>query len=227
MHRAKENFVITIDGPAGSGKSTLARLLSCRLGGIYLDTGGMYRAATWKILSSGIDEHDERSVSDVLEKTEISVGENSRFFVDGREVTDLIRTRDVDRAVSHVAGYPSVRNMMVKKQRRIAENNSVVVEGRDIGSVVFTDADVKFFLTADIGERAKRRREELKQKGVDSSQEEIVSEIRARDRIDSTRKASPLVKPDGAIEIDSTRHDIDGVLTIMLEAVDKKLGLKD
>ena len=188
---------IAIDGPAGSGKSTVSRALAARLGIDRLDTGAMYRAVAWAALDRGIDPGDPRPVAEVARTVEIAVGE--RVTVDGTDVTEAIRGPTVSAAVSAVAANPEVRSVMVRRQREwAAERGGGVIEGRDIGSVVFPGADLKIYLTASAAERARRRPEE----GADA--------VARRDHIDSTRAVSPLEVADGARVIDTTdRHVAD------------------
>jgi cytidylate kinase len=191
--------VIAIDGPAGSGKSTVSRALAARLGVDRLDTGAMYRAVTWAVLDRGVDPGDHAAVAGVARSVEITVGE--RVLADGTDVTDVIRGPAVSAAVSAVAANPEVREVMVKKQREWAdEHGGGVIEGRDIGSVVFPRADLKVYLTASVAERARRRPEE----GADA--------VARRDRFDSTRPVSPLGVADGARVIDTTDRPVEDIV---------------
>jgi cytidylate kinase len=191
--------VIAIDGPAGSGKSTVSRALATRLGVDRLDTGAMYRAVAWAALDRAIDPSDRAAVAELARGLHIGVGE--KVHVDGTDVTEEIRGTEVSGAVSLVAANPAVREVLVQRQRQwMAERGGGVVEGRDIGSVVFPDADVKIYLTAAADERARRRPEE----GSDG--------ISRRDRLDSTRKASPLGVADGARVIDTTNRPVEEIV---------------
>jgi cytidylate kinase len=206
-------FVVAIDGPAGAGKSTTARRVAERLGFLYLDTGAMYRALTWKALEGGIDLADEEALGELAETSRIDIdseGRGDRLLVDGDDVTEEIRTPEVSRAVSHVAKVPAVRRAMVRLQRAIANEGRFVVEGRDIGTVVFPDADVKVYLEASLEERAERRRRELSDRGVQQTHGELVEEIRRRDEIDSGREDSPLTRADDAGPLDTTGLTIEG-----------------
>jgi cytidylate kinase len=208
--------VIAIDGPAGAGKSTLAQAVADQLGLARLDTGAMYRAVAWNALAHGIDLHDAAAVGEMARRLDIEVGD--RVTVDGRDVTDEIRTVAVDGAVSAVAANPEVRATLVDRQRRwVAERGAGVVEGRDIGTVVLPDADLKIYLTAGTGERARRRAVERRD---GRSVSEIETDLRRRDRLDSTRSVSPLVMPedvaDDAHVIDSTGRSADDVLREVL-----------
>jgi cytidylate kinase len=211
--------VVAIDGPAGAGKSTLAQAVADYLGLERLDTGAMYRAAAWQALADGLDPDDSEAVAEMARRLDIEVGD--RVTVDGTDVTEEIRTEEVDRAVSAVAANPAVRTAMVARQRRwLAERGAGVVEGRDIGTVVLPDADLKIYLTARTGERARRRAEE---RGDGRSVAEIETDLERRDRLDSTRSVSPLIMPedvaDDAVIIDSTGQSADDVLREVLRCL--------
>ncbi len=196
---ARTQPVIAIDGPAGSGKSTVSRALADRLGLERLDTGAMYRAVTWAALQHGIEPDDRASVARLARRLTISVGE--RIEADGTDVTDAIRSPEVSRAVSTVAAHPEVRAVLVELQRQwVAEHDGGIVEGRDIGSVVLPEADVKVYLTAAAEERARRR------------PEEEAEALARRDRLDSTRPASPLGVADGAQVIDTTDRPVEDIV---------------
>lgn len=197
--------LIAIDGPAGSGKSTVARAVAARLGLPYLDTGAMYRSVAWAALRHGVDPTDGPAVAALARRIDIALDDT--VHVDGVDVTDAIRGHDVNRSVSAVAANPEVRAEMVKRQRdwAVTHQGDGVVEGRDIGTVVFPDATVKVFLTADVGVRAARRSEE--------------TDIARRDRLDSTRNTSPLSRAADAIEIDTTDTEVDGVVEQVLALV--------
>jgi cytidylate kinase len=211
-------ILIAIDGPAGSGKSTTAKLVARRLGYVYIDTGAMYRAMTLKVLTSKVDPANEQGVTELAKKTEISFVEGSdlRVMLDGADVTDAIRSEDVNGNVSLISSYPDVREIMVAKQRAIGAGKGCVMDGRDIGTVVFPDAELKFYMIADIMERAKRRQEELSDNGVELPIHQVVKELKERDRKDSTRDNSPLKKADDAIELDTTKLTIEEQVEIVL-----------
>jgi CMP/dCMP kinase len=212
-------YQIAIDGPSGSGKSTLARSLSRILGILYLDTGAMYRACGLKAIHMGIDPKDEPRVVEMLETLNIDIrfvdGEQ-HVFLDGSDVSSEIRQPQVSVAASDISSLYPVREKMVLMQRRIAGEQSVVLDGRDIGSHVLPQARFKFFLTADPGERAKRRHEELTQKGMASTYSEVLEGILYRDRQDSTRAFAPLRKMPDAIEIDTTYNTPEETLALIL-----------
>ena len=224
----KKSFVIAIDGPAASGKSTTAYLLAKKLDFLYLDTGAMYRALTWKALQEGIDLKKEDRLSEMAEKTNIEIFPKEEsfgtcVFVDGKDISSLIRTPEVTRWVSVLSKVPGVREAMVKLQRKIACNRSVVAEGRDIGTVVFPEADVKIFLVASLEERARRRWKELNEKGIFCTKEEIKKELELRDKIDSEREVAPLRKAPDAFLVDNTNLDTAQTLKKILGIVKSKI----
>ena len=216
-------MIVTIDGPAGSGKSTTARGLAARLGFQFLDTGAMYRVVGLLCEERGVDLHDATAVADVARSVEITL-EDDRVFADGRDVTAAIRTPEVSRAASVVAVNAEVREALVRLQRLLAKGRNVVTEGRDQGTVVFPDAECKFYLTADPRERAARRQRELQQQGTDVSQEELIAEIRTRDLRDANRKVAPLKSAPDAIHVDTSHQTIEEVLDLLAETVRKKLA---
>lgn len=220
VHKGMKKIIIAIDGPAGSGKSTTARLVAQKLGYIYIDTGAMYRALTLKVIELGIDPNDESSIIKIAENTKIELlyeNGNLKVILDGKDVSEKIRSPEVTSLVSIVSAHPKLRDIMVKKQRELGRNGGVVMDGRDIGTVVFPDADLKIFMTADVKERAKRRQKELKAQGFDVEIEKLIKEIEERDKFDSTREVGPLKKADDAIEIDTTNLTIDEQVELVLK----------
>lgn len=218
---------IAIDGPAGAGKSTIAKILSKTLGILYLDTGAMYRAVALKAIREGIDTKDREGLAKMVQKIDLKISFSNnvqRVLLDNEDVSDKIRTPEVSVGASDVAVVPEVRYKMVELQRQIAEKNDVVMDGRDIGTYVLPDANYKFFLTASVEERAKRRYIELLEKGVTGiTIEDVQKDIEYRDKNDSSRKLAPLAKADDAIEIDTTNHTIDEVAEILIGYIkDKK-----
>lgn len=206
------NLVIAIDGPAASGKSTTARLAAEQLGYLHVDTGAMYRAVTLKVLRAGLRPDDEEGINRLIGSTRVELrraGEEIRVILDGHDVTDGIRTSEVTRAVSAVSRFRRVRERMVEEQRRIGNGQGIVLEGRDIGTVVFPNADLKVFLVAGIEARAKRRQAELRAQGVETDMAQLVREIEERDRLDSTRMESPLRKAPDAVVLDTSNLTID------------------
>jgi len=209
---SRRNLVIAIDGPAASGKSTTARLVAEELGYLHVDTGAMYRAVTLKVLRTGLSPADAERIGSLLETTRVALrrdGPAIRVILDGEDVTAEIRDPAVTRAVSTVSRHRVVRQAMVREQRTMGAAGGIVLEGRDIGTVVFPDADVKFFMTAGIDARARRRRDELGARGDAPDIGQLAEEIRERDRLDSTREESPLKKAEDAIEIDTSDMTID------------------
>ncbi len=221
-------IIIAIDGPAASGKSTLAKQLAGKLNYLYVDTGAMYRAITFYALENDfIDNH--KGLIEAVKNLELELEyENglTRVFLNGIEVTDKIRTPKVNANVSDISKIPEVRKEMVKLQQKMANNKNLVVEGRDTTTVVFPNADLKIFLTADIKERAKRRYLEYKEKGEDVTLESVEESIKRRDKIDSSREISPLKKADDAIELDTTnltiKQEIENIIKDLKELENKQ-----
>jgi cytidylate kinase len=215
-------LVIAIDGPAASGKSTTARLVAEELGYVHVDTGAMYRAVTLKVLRAGIDPADGAEIERLLTATRVVLrreGPDTRVLLDGEDVSVPIRTPEVTRAVSMVSSHGAVRRAMVREQRRMGSEGGIVLEGRDIGTVVFPDADLKFFMVAGIEARARRRGEELRRQGISPDMKSLAEEIRERDRLDSTREESPLKKANDAIEIDTSEMTIEQQVRAVLDRV--------
>lgn len=212
----EKGLQVAIDGPASSGKSTVAKIIAKRFGYVYCDTGAMYRSVTWAALENGIDVSDTKQVIDLARRIKITFepGQpDQRVFVDGHEVTKDIRTEKIAANVSAVAAIPEVRAQMVEQQRQIAQAGGIVMDGRDIGTTVLPDAQVKVFLVASAHERARRRYEENLQKGLATqSLVELEAAIKLRDQKDSTRKVSPLTQAKDAILIDTTSLTIDQVV---------------
>ncbi len=224
----KKHRVIAIDGPAGSGKSSTARLLAKRLGFTYLDTGAMYRSVTQAALERGIDLNDEAKVTDIAGRLKIEIvpGENEdRFFLDGKEVTLLIRKPRIDAGVSLVSSYKGVREKMVELQQKFSHEADIVAEGRDMGTVVFPDADLKIFLVADLRARAVRRYRQLSSIDITTSIEEQTASLSSRDLFDSGRDHSPLRKDDDAVEIDTTDISLSGQVEKVYELACRKLKI--
>ncbi len=219
-------MIVAIDGPAGSGKSTVAKALAARLGVHYLDTGAMYRSIALAALERGIPLDDAQALAGLAEKARIQFvheqGEAlpSRTLLDGRDVSSAIRTPEVDAAVSAVARVPEVRAAMVAQQRLLTEGEDSVVEGRDIGTVVFPDAEVKVYLDASPEERARRRASDLATAGHATERGDVLADIERRDALDSTRQASPLARADDARVIDTTGLDVDQVVDRIAELVE-------
>ena len=218
--------IIAIDGPAASGKSTIGGLLAERLGYVYLDTGVMYRAVAWAALDRGIVIDDEAAVTELAEHMQIDVlapslddGRQYTVMCDGRDVTWAIRTPEVDRAVSPVSVYPGVRAAMTAQQRRIGLAGHVVMVGRDIGTIVLPEADLKIYLDAALEERARRRLVERQARGEPAVYEQVLEIVRRRDEIDSQRATAPLRPAPDAVIVDSTDLDIPGVMFVVGQLV--------
>ena len=219
-------MIIAIDGPAGSGKSTIAKLVAKDMGLVYLDTGAMYRIVTLKALNEGILGNDGlnelEKIKKLLDDFNIDIRENG-FYLDDVDVSEEIRKPVVSENVSDVAAIREVREKMVDLQRKFSESKNVILDGRDIGTVVFPNADLKIFLVADARERAKRRYRELIEKGENVEIEEIYENILKRDKIDSTRKESPLKKAKDAVEVDTTSKSIEEVKNEILRMINSNI----
>ena len=217
---------VAIDGPASSGKSTISKLIAQETNFLYLDTGAMYRATTLAFLRNKIAVVDAEAIKDLLENLVISfrnTDEGQLVFLNGQDVTHEIRDLEVTRNVSEVSAIKSVRAKLVQMQREIAENHSIIMDGRDIGTVVLPNAELKIFLVASVKERALRRFKENQEKGIELSLEKLEEEIAHRDYLDSTRKESPLKKADDAIEIDTTSLSIQEVVSKITNLIQEKL----
>lgn len=213
-------YKLAIDGPAGSGKSTICSLIAKKLGWTHIDTGAMYRAVTLQALELDINLNDENAYH-FLETINIHYDYN-RIFIDNRDVTEDIRSEGVTNNVSLVSSFPYVRRKLVDLQKKASETGNIVMDGRDIGTVVLPNADLKIFLTANVEERAKRRYKEHLKKGKESPIAQVIEDIVKRDQKDSTRKESPLRKADDAIVLDTTFLTIEEVVNKIIELTDKK-----
>ena len=213
-------IVIAIDGPAASGKSTTATRVAEILGYVHLDTGAMYRAITLGVLERGIPLENDQAIVDVACGSTVSFegrGASPRVLLDGRDVTEDIRRQDVSKAVSRVSSIAAVREVMVRLQRELARAGGVVLDGRDIGTVVLPGADLKIFMVADVGERARRRTKDLQETGLTVEPRTVADELVRRDHLDSTRAVSPLRKADDAIELDTTALSFDEQVAFIVD----------
>lgn len=225
-----DKLAIAIDGPAGAGKSTIAKMISKALGIIYLDTGAMYRTVALKAIKEGIDTKNREALSALVENIDIRIsysGNEQHVYLDGKDVSSEIRSPEVSIGASDVAVVPEVRLKMVQLQREIAAGNSVVMDGRDIGTYVLPNAEFKFFLNASVEERARRRYLEQVSKGVENiTYEDVLKDIRYRDKNDSSRDFAPLKKAEDAVEIDTTNMTVDEVAERILSEIRNKRGIK-
>ena len=217
---------IAIDGPAAAGKSTVAKIVAKKLGYVYIDTGAMYRAFTYAVIKAGLDPKNEEQACSLVGKVSIELTEDGCVLCNGEDVSKPIRGNEVSSNVSYIASYKTIRLELIKLQRELASHQNVVMDGRDIGSYVLPNAQVKVFQVASVETRAKRRYDENLAKGIQTSLEEVAENVRQRDYIDSHRDFDPLVKDKDAIELDTSNLNIEESATAVLEIVAKKLGEK-
>ena len=215
-------MIIAIDGPAGSGKSTVAQLIASRLNFKYIETGSMYRAVAWKAQQAGIDPEDPERISEVARTISVEFlpgAERQKVMVDGEDLTPLLKTEVIGRLAAIVAANKTVREIMVAQQQKMGQDGNVVMDGRDIGTVVFPEADKKFFMVADQKERAQRRHEEIRVKSPEVTFEKIYEQLQQRDFEDENREVSPLVPAKDSILLDTTQMSIDDVVNHMIEII--------
>ena len=217
---------IAIDGPAAAGKSTVAKIVAKKLGYVYIDTGAMYRAFTYAVIKAGLDPKNEEQACSLVGKVSIELTEDGCVLCNGEDVSKPIRGNEVSSNVSYIASYKTIRLELIKLQRELASHQNVVMDGRDIGSYVLPNAQVKVFQVASVETRAKRRYDENLAKGIQTSLEEVAENVRQRDYIDSHRDFDPLVKDKDAIELDTSNLNIEESAAAVLEIVAKKLGEK-
>ncbi|WP_273125912.1 (d)CMP kinase [Metabacillus sp. HB246100] len=221
-----QKISVAIDGPAAAGKSTVAKIIAENYAYIYIDTGAMYRALTYKALNEGVDLKNEELVSEVLASIQIDLSPSEKgqiVKINQEDVTEVIRTNEVTNNVSIVAMHPKVRNEMLVRQRELASDGGVIMDGRDIGTHVLPHAELKIFLRASVEERAQRRYDENVKKGFSSSLEQLKEEIANRDKLDSEREVAPLKKADDAIEIDTTSMSIYDVVNKIEELMEERI----
>ena len=222
-----KTVAIAIDGPSGAGKSTIARILAKRLGYIYVDTGALYRATGYALLQNGVDVKDPAAVENGLAGLHIAlrhVADQQRVFVNDRDVSDLIRTPEISMAASAVSAQPAVRAFLFRLQQDIAAENNVIMDGRDIGTVVLPHADVKIFLSASAEDRARRRYLELIEKGQSVTFEEVLADMQKRDYDDSHRAIAPLRPAEDAVQVDTTGYELEQSVERLAAIVQEKLA---
>ena len=217
---------IAIDGPSGAGKSSIAKILAKKLTYTHLDTGSMYRAVAYKAMMNHLDIENEDVIVDMLKDTDIRLTNDGKIYLDDTDVSDMIRTNEISLLASNVSKHAKVRKDLVSRQQKMALNKGVIMDGRDIGTVVLKDAEVKIFLTASTIKRAQRRYLQNQQLNIASDLDQLIKDIEQRDYQDTHRAASPLVKASDAIEIDSSDLTIDEVIDKILEIVNRKVNVK-
>ena len=219
------SFIVAIDGPAGSGKGTVTKLIAQKLGLVNVDTGAMYRCVALKAVKNKIDSTEIEKIEEMLKDIKIEIkreGENQIIFLDGENVSEQIRTPEIDGCVAKFAALPCVRNKVTPLQRKMGDTQNIIMEGRDIGTTVFPDANVKIYLDASMEERANRRYKQNKEKGIEISYEEVLESIKQRHKSETQRKISPLVQAEDAIYIDSSNMTIDEVVNKIIDIIKKK-----
>lgn len=212
------NITIAVDGPAGAGKSTISKIIANKLNIEYIDTGAMYRAAALKVISAGISINNEVMIKNILEKTDITFI-NRNIYLDGENVSMKIRSQEISDGASKVSAMHCVRQKLVELQRKMAANQSIIMDGRDIGSNVLKDADIKIYLTASIDERAERRYKEISEKGIKTTYEKVKEDIKIRDKNDSERPLNPLIKAEDAFVVDTTGKSIDEAVNEIMNII--------
>ena len=221
-------YAVAIDGPGGAGKSTIARTIARKLGILYVDTGAIYRTVGYHVFLRGLQPMDASAVISLLSETniEMAYGEDGlqRMYLNGDDVTDKIRLPEMSMYASHVSAIPEVRNFLMEMQRSCARKNSVVMDGRDIGTVVLPNAEVKIFLTADVEERARRRYHELLERGISTDFDTLLDEMRQRDYKDSNRETAPLRPAEDGVIVDTTSLDFEQSCERILEIIKERVG---
>ena len=221
-----KKIAIAIDGPAGAGKSSISKVVANELGYLYIDTGAMYRSVTWAVLHNHIDVNNQKAVEALLPKLDLTMeasDDSCKVFIAGQDVTDFIRTPQVNNAVSIVASYKGVRQYLVERQRLMAEAGGVILDGRDIGSVVLPNAELKIYLTASVEARAMRRYLEVKGTVNEQTLEDIKDSVMQRDDMDKNRKESPLIQVEDAVLVDSSEMTFDETVEYILHLVQERI----
>ena len=222
-----EHKSIAVDGPSGAGKSTLAKLLAKELGFLYVDTGAIYRTVGLKACREGVDPEDRAAVTALLPglNIELKYGEDGlqHMYLDGEDVTDAIRRHEISRYASCVSAIPAVRDFLLERQRELARTHDVIMDGRDIGTVVLPRADVKIFLTASPEDRARRRYEELRQRGQEADYDTVLRDVIQRDERDTRRSAAPLRRAEDALLVDTTGNSLEESLGVLLDTIKERL----
>lgn len=219
-------IAVAVDGPAGAGKSSISKIVAKKLGYLYIDTGAMYRSVTWAVLHNHIDVHNQKAVEALLPELDLTMEaseDSCKVFIAGQDVTDCIRTPQVNNAVSIVASYKGVRQYLVERQRLMAEAGGVILDGRDIGSVVLPDAELKIYLTASVEARAMRRYLEVKGTSNEQTLEDIKDSVMQRDDMDKNRKESPLIHVEDAVLVDSSDMSFDETVEHILHLVQERI----
>ena len=226
------SFIIAVDGPAGSGKGTITKAVAEKIGFFRLDTGALYRCVTLEVIRNKIELRDVSKIVEIARNMQVkfivneNINELDYVFLNGEDVTKAIRSNEVNNLISKVSVIKELREEMLKIQRNLAENQNTIMEGRDIGTVVFPNANLKIYLNADIEERAKRRYKENMEKGIATTYEEVLEILKTRDKIDMGRAVAPLRKAEDAIEIDSTNMSIEEVVKRIVELYEKKYNVE-
>ena len=219
-------IAVAVDGPAGAGKSSISKIVAKKLGYLYIDTGAMYRSVTWAVLHNHIDVNNQKAVEALLPELELTMeasDDSCKVFISGQDVTDFIRTPQVNNAVSIVASYKGVRQYLVERQRLMAEAGGVILDGRDIGSVVLPNAELKIYLTASVEARAMRRYLEVKGTVNEQTLEDIKDSVMQRDDMDKNRKESPLIQVEDAVLLDSSEMTFDETVEHILHLVQERI----
>ena len=219
-------IAVAVDGPAGAGKSSISKIVAKKLGYLYIDTGAMYRSVTWAVLHNHIDVNNQKAVEALLPELELTMeasDDSCKVFIAGQDVTDFIRTPQVNNAVSIVASYKGVRQYLVERQRLMAEAGGVILDGRDIGSVVLPNAELKIYLTASVEARAMRRYLEVKGTVNEQTLEDIKDSVMQRDDMDKNRKESPLIQVEDAVLVDSSEMTFDETVEYILHLVQERI----